>query len=207
MNIWNDIVHHRKHHTLHVSREFFDTKEDVMDWVNHTEKKFQKKHHWFKKVRPFFHFILLTSILFVVLLFISNWSAYTTFARAIVAPAQLAETQKSIEGSLEQTQVMNSAPSETSADMARQQRQQKIIKRQLAQKQITTENIGLSYFDQDIADVSLSLDITPYEDRIVIPRIGKNVPLINVEHQDASNSQEWHKVFMKELENGIIKYP
>lgn len=207
MNTWHDITHHKKHHTLHVSRELFDTTEDVLDWLEHTEKKFQKKHHWFKKIRPLFHFILLTSILFSILLLVSNWSAYTTFARAVLSPGELIKTQKSIEGSLDQTQVMNSAPDETRTNTARQLRQQKIIKRQLTQKQVTTENIGLSYFDQDIADVSLSLEITPYEDRIVIPKIGKNIPLINVEHFDATNSQEWNKVFMKELENGIIKYP
>lgn len=200
MNIWRDITHHKKHHTLHVSREFFDTTEDVMEWVEHTEKKFQKKHHWFKRVRPLFHFILLTSILFSFLLLVSNWSAYTAFARAVIAPHTLTETQKNIEESLIQTQVLNAAPEETNINTARQVRQQKVIKRQLAQKQITTQDIGLSYFDQDIAHVSLSLDITPYEDRILIPKIGKNIPLINVEHLDASNSEEWHKIFMQELE-------
>jgi len=207
MNIWRDITHHKKHHTLHVSREFFNTTEDVLDWVEHTEKKFQKKHHWFKKVRPFFHFVLVTSILFAVLLLVANWSSYTTFARAMLAPEVLVETQKSIEKSLGQIQVFNSAPENTSEQTARQIRQQKILKKQLAQKQITTQDIGLSYFDQDISHISLSLDITPYEDRILIPKIGKNIPLVNVEHFDASNSEEWHKIFMKELEKGIIKYP
>jgi len=207
MNIWRDITSHKKNHSLHVTREFFDTTEDVFDWVEHAEKKFQKKHHWFKKIRPFFHFVLLTGILFALLLLVANWSAYTAFARAILIPSQLAETQKAIEGSMEQSQVMNAAPSEDTAEAARLTRQQKILKRQLVQKQVTTQNIGLTYFDQDITDVSLSLEITPYEDRILIPRIGKNIPLINVEHKDASNSQEWDTVFMKELENGIVKYP
>ncbi len=58
----------------------------------------------------------------------------------------------------------------------------------------------MSYFDQDISRVSLSVNITPYEDRIVIPKIGKNIPLVNVEHHDADNSHEWQKIFMKELE-------
>jgi hypothetical protein len=207
MNIWRDITRRKKHTILNVSRDFFDTTEDVFDWAEHTEKKFQKKHHWFKKVKPLFHFILLTSILFSILLLVSNWSAYTAFARAILVPDELIETQKSIEGSLNQVQVLNSAPTETPADTARQLRQQKVIKRQLAQKQIVTQEIGLSYFDQDINDVSLSLEITPYEDRILIPKIGKNIPLINVEHLDASSSEEWHKIFMQELEKGIIKYP
>lgn len=207
MNIWRDITHHRKHHHHSVSHEFFETKEDILDWVDHTERKFQKKHHWFKKVRPFFHFILLTSILFALLLLVSNWAAYTAFARAIVMPGKLEETKNSIESSLDQTQVFHSAPEEVSNNNSRQVRQQKIMKRQLAKKQITTNEIGLSYFDQDISHISLSLEITPYEDRILIPKIGKNIPLINVEHFDATNSEEWHKIFMKELEKWIIKYP
>lgn len=207
MKIWRDITHHHEHQHSAQNYEFFDTTHDVLEWVEHTEKKFQKKHHWFKKIRSFFHFTLLTSILFFVLLLIANWSSYTTFARALLAPSQLVDTKKAIEGSMEQSQVMNSAPAEDSTERVRQMRVQKIMKRQLTQKQVTTQEVGLSYFDQDIADISLSLEITPYEDRILIPRIGKNIPLINVEHKDASNSKEWNTVFMKELENGIIKYP
>jgi hypothetical protein len=207
MKIWRDITRHHKYKHSSQNYELFDTTHDVLDWVEHTEKKFQKKHHWFKKTRSFFHFILLTSILFFSLLVIANWSSYTTFARALLAPSQLVDTKKAIEGSMEQSQVMNSAPAEDTAEKVRQMRAKKIMKRQLAQKQVTTQEVGLSYFDQDIADISLSLEITPYEDRILIPRIGKNIPLINVEHKDASNSKEWNTVFMKELENGIIKYP
>ncbi len=103
--------------------------------------------------------------------------------------------------------MFNSAPAETKAETDREVRQQKIIQRQLAKKQITTQEVGLSYFDQDVSEVSLSLEITPYEDRILIPKIGKNIPLVNVEHFDATNSAEWHKIFMQELEKGIIKYP
>lgn len=67
--------------------------------------------------------------------------------------------------------------------------------------------LGASYFDQDISRVSLSVNIAPYEDRIIIPKIGKNIPLVNVEHHEADTSNEWHKIFMKELERGIVKYP
>jgi len=207
MKIWRDITHHHKHKHSAQNYELFDTTHDVLEWVEHTEKKFQKKHHWFKKTRSLFHFVLLTSILFFILLLVSNWSSYIAFARALFVPSELINTQKAIEGSIQQSPVMNSAPSEDSADSIRQARMQKIIKRQLVKNQVTTQEMGLSYFDQDIAGISLSLEITPYEDRILIPRIGKNIPLINVEHKDASNSKEWNTVFMKELENGIIKYP
>lgn len=97
MNIWRDITHSHKHKHSARTYEIFDTTNDVFDWVEHTEKKFQKKHHWFKKTRALFHFVLLTSILFFVLLLISNWSSYVAFARALLIPSQLANTQEAIE--------------------------------------------------------------------------------------------------------------
>lgn len=84
---------------------------------------------------------------------------------------------------------------------------QKVLQRRLEKSQASVQEFGVDHFDQDVPQVTLSVNVTPYEDRIVIPKIGKNIPLVNVEHHDASNSAEWHKVFMRELENGIIKYP
>jgi len=134
---------------------------------------------------------------------VSNWSAYSAFARAILAPDELEQEKRAIEGGLENTDIT----SKRSAKEAREERQKRIIQRQIEKTQGNTPELGASYFDQDISRVSLSVNIAPYEDRIIIPKIGKNIPLINVEHHDAGSSNEWHKIFMKELENGIIKYP
>jgi sortase (surface protein transpeptidase) len=70
-----------------------------------------------------------------------------------------------------------------------------------------TPELSADYFNQDVSHISLSVNIAPYEDRIIIPKIGKNIPLVNVEHHDADSSNEWQKIFMKELENGVVKYP
>jgi sortase (surface protein transpeptidase) len=90
---------------------------------------------------------------------------------------------------------------------SKQMRLQAILERQLQGAQASTIELGEKYFDQDINDISLSVNMAPYEDRIIIPKIGKNIPLVNVESHDANNSVEWNKIFMKELENGIVKYP
>lgn len=84
---------------------------------------------------------------------------------------------------------------------------QKILQRRLEKNESNVQELGVEHFDQDVPQVTLSVNVTPYEDRIVIPKIGKNIPLVNVEQHDASNSSEWEKIFMKELEKGIIKYP
>lgn len=186
-----------------IVHEIFDTTHDIIDWAKKEEVKIEKKHKWLRNIRSFIHFILLTSLLFVILLLLSNWSAYSAFARAIIAPEQLEQEQQAIEGGLAHTEIK----SHTNARDAREERRKRILQRQMEKSQGNTPELGASYFDQDISRVSLSVNIAPYEDRIIIPKIGKNIPLVNVEHHDADSSNEWHKIFMKELENGIIKYP
>jgi|GEM_PF-914970 len=134
---------------------------------------------------------------------ISNWPAYSAFARAILSPDELEQEKRAMEGGLANTDITN----KRSAKEAREERQKRIMQRQIENTQGNTPELGASYFDQNISRVSLSVNIAPYEDRIIIPKIGKNIPLVNVEHHDANSSDEWHKIFMKELEKGIIKYP
>ena len=42
-------------------------------------------------------------------------------------------------------------------------------------------------------------EITPYENRIIIPKLGKNIPLLDVYHDLDANYIEMHKIFMEEL--------
>lgn len=55
--------------------------------------------------------------------------------------------------------------------------------------------------------VDLGIEITPYENRIVIPTIGKNIPLIDIQQKKVEGVDELNDIFMKELENGVIRYP
>jgi hypothetical protein len=44
-----------------------------------------------------------------------------------------------------------------------------------------------------------TFDVTPYENRIIIPRLGKNIPLVDVEHDAHTKFGEMQDVFMEEL--------
>lgn len=204
MAYWNDI--HQKNHTKKhdiVLGEIFDTSHDILNWVKKEEKKIEKHHSWVKNLRGMVHFIFMTSIIFLILLLASNWSAYSAFARALIQPEALAAEKIQMEGGIADTEMNES----TDTTNARQLRKQRLMRKNLEKNQIATPALGADYFNQDVAHVSLSVNIAPYEDRIIIPKIGKNIPLVNVEHHDADNSTEWQKIFMKELENGVVKYP
>jgi LPXTG-site transpeptidase (sortase) family protein len=224
MDRWTDL--HKKHtySTITLVKEVFNTSHDIFELAKkeeeklfdtsskliknllktepETPKKSKKKTTMWRKLSGAFHFVLLTNIIFFVLLVISNWSAYSTFAGAFLSPEKLQNEQKIIEGNLEKV----ASTSEGMTD-EKKLKIQKVLQRRLEKSNSNAQELGVDHFDQDVPQVTLSVNVTPYEDRIVIPKIGKNIPLVNVEHHDASNSSEWHKIFMQELEKGIIKYP
>lgn len=204
MALIHDIQPAKKHQEpTKIVHEIFNTSHDIIDWAKKEEKKIEKKHKWIKDVRAILHFLFLTGIIFVILILLSNWSAYSAFARAILLPEQLEQEQKLLEGGLANTDITN----QKSAKDAREERRKRILGKEIQKTEGNTPELWASYFDQDVSRVSLSVNIAPYEDRIIIPKIGKNIPLVNVEHHEAWSSNEWHKIFMKELEKGIVKYP
>ena len=47
--------------------------------------------------------------------------------------------------------------------------------------------------------LSANFAITPYENRIIIPKLGKNIPLVDVEHDSNAIYTEMQDIFMEEL--------
>lgn len=83
------------------------------------------------------HFLLLTSIIFVILLLLSNWSAYSAFARAILAPEQLEQEQQLLEGSLANISITN----QKSAKDAREERRKRVLSRQIEKTEGNTPEL------------------------------------------------------------------
>jgi hypothetical protein len=50
------------------------------------------------------------------------------------------------------------------------------------------------------SEINLNLEIVPYENRIIIPKIGKNVPLVDVDARSGLTPENLENIFMKELE-------
>lgn len=52
-----------------------------------------------------------------------------------------------------------------------------------------------------------SFALTPYENRILIPRIGKNIPLVDILVDAYPDYDVMHETFMEELKKGVVRYP
>jgi len=59
----------------------------------------------------------------------------------------------------------------------------------------------------DKKNIDLWIEFVPYENRIVIPKIGKNIPLIDVKEKFVESKEMLDNILMKELEDGIVRYP
>lgn len=56
-------------------------------------------------------------------------------------------------------------------------------------------------------DPVIDIEITPYDNRIIIPKIGKNIPLVDVDPTTKVSVEDLHTILMRELEKGIVQYP
>jgi hypothetical protein len=62
-------------------------------------------------------------------------------------------------------------------------------------------------FDVAPAPIKVDFNVTPYENRIIIPKIGKNIPLVDVNISPDIDFDHMENIFMQELENGVVRYP
>lgn len=54
---------------------------------------------------------------------------------------------------------------------------------------------------------TVTFQVAPFENRIIIPRLGKNIPLLDVRHDTSASFTQMHEVFMEELRGGVVRYP
>jgi hypothetical protein len=144
------------------------------------------------RIKEFFKFILsyitTSGAIFVILLAATNYSAYFDIAKSYLNADEIAKQNAEMSKSLAQTKIedpdmleLNSATKAEETENKNYHSMTKLV------YEANNENIGID------------IDITPYENRIIIPKIGKNIPLLNVENKQVTNVKELEDVFMEEL--------
>lgn len=151
------------------------------------------------------NYVCLTSILFASLLIVSNFSAYKAIASDYLMPERLTQIQSTISsGILESNSIQPDslqAIEDQEESQERKEQLAKLLEKHLEREKVAIKNDAFSVerFNNINSKVTLDFEIAPYENRIIIPKIGKNIPLVNVENHEVENSNEWHKIFMSEL--------
>ncbi|MFZ3232999.1 MAG: class E sortase [Patescibacteria group bacterium] len=154
-------------------------------------------------------YVAVSTAVFAVLLLTANYSAYSTIAWNWISPASVkASSDAVVEGILKSKITAYASESESGADAAAVEEADD-LKKKLEESNVAIKENILSPKKLVPAkpQIAVDFDIVPYENRIVVPKIGKNVPLVDVEQGNNVDFDHMENIFMKELEKGVIRYP
>ncbi len=177
------------------------------------EKKIKKSFdfsgllwHWGKLVTVYF---ILSGTIFGVLMSVMNFSAYSARLTHWIQPEKIENIQESMQRAL-----IKNTPRAYAGEIE----QEEEIKREVVEEKILIQDPDM-VFDRSYNEKNLlsglkttsaskaNFSLVPRENRIIIPRIGKNIPLLDVDMKPGVRFDTMNKIFMKELKNGIVRYP
>jgi LPXTG-site transpeptidase (sortase) family protein len=133
------------------------------------------------RVWLFVRFLVMTGLIFAISFFLINFQAYQQILADVFNPAARAEAEKVLAGA----------------------GQEKAIDPDLLLPVINEEKDEVKTFDW------YDFTITPTDNRIVIPKLGKSVPLVNMtdEHIIGENWSELERQIQDGLRKGVVHYP
>jgi hypothetical protein len=143
----------------------------------------------------FIKYIATSATIFAILLLTANYSAYIELAKAYLNPEASKKASVNILNSVEASRISNNF------------KKKSIIKEKIKKSNKAQYSIKKIALDTNKKDIKLNIDITPYENRLIIPKIAKNIPIVEVKNRTAKNAKELENIFMKELEDGVVRYP
>ena len=173
-----------------IEKKIYETIEYI-----YSPKKIIKRNSFVSWIIFLSKYILTSTLIFAVLLVTTNYSAYINIAKSYFFSGQLQATSQKLISSVEASNIK-----EKYAEVKREE-----IKEE--KEDYEKHSIKKMKKEQDKESLNLNIEITPYENRIIIPKIGKNIPLLEIKNRNINGEKELNDIFMKELENGIIRYP
>ncbi len=176
------------------------------------EKIIEKIENKSRLLRQFIHtwifgvkYILTSVMIFGVLLVSTNFSAYSNIMQSYIFEDDNNKEAVSLlnsasAGEVEENKIIyKKTKAEKIAEFKEKTEKVDKIKNKFSIKQIVSEI--------DKKDIDLWIKIVPYENRLVIPKIGKNIPLIDIREKTVESKNKLDNILMKELEDWVVRYP
>lgn len=198
-----------------IDSDFTDNKEEILDlgFVNEVEKinskrkystvkcLFKKIKLW-QKIKFLSYYVFVSTFVFFILLWATNYSAYSKMIYSYVNPSYLKDSSKDILDTMDNWKIKVFADEVNKDDWVSVSK-----KTEIEDKISTQTNFSPKKLVKTDKDVNLDLEITPYENRIIIPKIGKNIPLVDVDPRRWLSFENLQDVFMNELQKWVVRYP
>lgn len=155
--------------------------------------------------------------LFAILMLVTNFSAYSQMVGSILSPEKLSKSQASLFHALENANISTLTTAHADYNLQNSWENDELLQQKAHEIKEKLESRGVDIdplrridpakFDVAPAPIKVDFDVTPYENRIIIPKIGKNIPLVDVNISSDVDFDHMENIFMQELENGVVRYP
>ena len=166
-------------------------------------------------------YISTSAFIFMILLLATNYSAYSKIALSYLAPEKLEQDKNDLYASINSNKIEKEEIKIT--NLSKEEKKDFIIKKKeklLAKKRKLKEKKDLkivknkTFHSMDKLinktnknEIKLDINLMPYENRVVIPKIAKNIPLVDINPKKVKWVEDVENIFMDELVNWIVRYP
>ena len=154
-------------------------------------------------------YLFVTGWVFIVLITTLNYSAYSSRILNYINPEALLAAREEVNTILSSSSVQVHASE--SADLEKTESlhdlREKLVTSspEIVYKDSYTAKELLAWVSETSHKASFAL--TPYENRIIIPRLGKNIPLVDVLVDSHPDYETMNETFMEELKKWVVRYP
>lgn len=183
---------------------------NIEDIFEPAQKKRQSINRFISASVFWLKYLFTSAFIFSVLLLTTNYSAYLNIAKSYIYEDEIAQVSQSLLNTMVAWEVskIEEIGEIKEITTTTQERVQRIIK-QKEKSSIKEDPFSIKKLVAHLnkEDIDLNIDIIPYENRIVIPRIGKNIPLIDIKEKTVEWKSQLDNIFMKELEDWVVRYP
>ncbi len=178
----------------------------------HTEEKpeeISEKKKWTLHYIGFMiKYCFTCGFIFMLLLVSTNFNAYFNIAKGYVFSWELEKNERWLINSVEAGSIVNNNEQIEKVILeSRDEKYEKKVKELEKKDEKIFHSINKIATKAKSQDINLDIEIAPYENRVIIPKIGKNIPLLDVKDQEVNGLVELNDIFMEELEDGIVRYP
>ena len=149
-------------------------------------------------------YIITSAFIFWILLLTTNFSAYSNIIQSYIFKDQNKQESISLLSSVNAGKITENNILDKKEDNNNKNENIINLKTEHSTKNFSIKKI-LTKNNND--NIDLDINIVPYENRIVIPKIGKSIPLVDIVETTVESKNKLENILMKELEFGIVRYP
>lgn len=186
----NDIIKIQEYNLSLEENKINYTYEIIVNGKEEKEEIKEKQNMFLSWFIFLIKYITTSSVIFWVLLVTTNYSAYMNIAKSYLMKEEVQKTTSWLLNSVEAAKISDIVSEKVEEEKEEEKLSIKKYKKEL-----------------DSKEINLDIEIAPYTNRVIIPKIGKNIPLLDVKNRNIEWQNELNDIFMKELEKGIIRYP